>query len=173
LERELRDGVERRMLAVGDFLASDGTEYEELHRLVTGSLVDIRDFARGVHPRTLTEHGLAAAVGELAHVAGFPVELDVTARRLPAAVEAAVYFVCSEALANVAKHAGVASARVRIATTDRRLMVEIADDGPGGADAEVGSGLAGLADRIAALGGTFQVDSPPTGGTRLVGEIPI
>ncbi len=134
---------------------------------------DLARFAQGVHPRSLTEHGLSSALDELADQAAIPVVIEVPSRRFPAPQEAAAYFVCSEGLANVAKYAEASGARIGIDAAGQRLMVHVADDGRGGADPSRGSGLRGLADRVAALGGALSVDSPPGGGTRLTAELPI
>jgi signal transduction histidine kinase len=134
---------------------------------------DLERFAQGVHPRALTEHGLSAALGELASQAAVPVVVDVPRRRFPAPQEAAAYFVCSEGLTNVAKYAQASGARIDVALVGPRLIVRIADDGVGGADPARGSGLRGLADRVEALGGVLSVSSPPRAGTRLEAELPI
>ena len=126
-----------------------------------------------MHPRALTEHGLSAALGELASQAAVPVVLDVPRRRFPRPQEAAAYFVCSEGLANVAKYARASGARIGVAPVGPRLIVRVADDGVGGADPARGSGLRGLADRVEALGGTLSVSSPVGVGTRLEAELPI
>ena len=122
----------------------------------------------------LSRHGLAPALDGLAARAPVPVTLEAgDADRLPAPVESAAYFVVAEALVNVAKYAGATQASVRVARAGDRLTVDVADDGVGGADAERGSGLRGLADRVAALDGTLTVDSPVGGGTRLRAELPL
>ena len=122
----------------------------------------------------LSRHGLAPALDGLAARAPVPVTLEAGgAERLPAPVESAAYFVVAEALVNVAKYAGATQASVRVARSGDRLTVDVADDGVGGADAERGSGLRGLADRVAALDGTLTVDSPVGGGTRLRAELPL
>jgi signal transduction histidine kinase len=134
---------------------------------------DLRRFAQGIHPRALTEHGLGAALAELAAQAPVPVTLAVTQRRFPLTHEAAAFFVCSEGLANVAKYADAARVEIAVAAAGDRLTVRVADDGAGGADARQGSGLRGLADRVEALGGTLSVDSPLGAGTRLEAALPI
>jgi signal transduction histidine kinase len=110
---------------------------------------------------------------ELAARSAVPVELSVPPQRWPPAFEAAIYFTCSEALTNIAKHAHASRVRLHIASTDARLRVEITDDGAGGADPATGSGLRGLADRIEALGGHITITSPPGHGTRLLAELPL
>jgi signal transduction histidine kinase len=128
-----------------------------------------------LHPSVLAHRGLRAAVASLTARTPVPVTLDVPAARFPATAEGTAYFVVAEALANVGKHAGASEASVRIAEKEGRLRVEVADDGRGGAraDLEHGSGLAGLEDRVAAVGGTLSVDSPPGGGTRVVASMPL
>jgi signal transduction histidine kinase len=137
------------------------------------SLAELRELARGIHPAMLTERGLAPALITLAERAPVPVTIEAGgAERLPGPVGIAAYFVVSEALANVAKYAEATEATVAVRRTHDHVIVEITDDGVGGADADRGSGLRGLADRIAALDGTLSVDSPVGGGTRLRAVIP-
>ncbi len=127
---------------------------------------------RGLHPRVLSDHGLAPALRALAERSLVPVELtELPEERLGPALEAAIYYVVSEALANAAKHARASHVTVRVGEEDGRLVVEVADDGVGGADAN-GSGLCGLADRVAALDGRFAVSSVPGCGTALRAEFP-
>jgi signal transduction histidine kinase len=129
--------------------------------------------ARGIHPAILTQEGLEAALASLAERAPAPVDVDVRlGRRLGDDVEATAYFVVSEALTNAAKHAGASRVAVTGRFTDGRLAITVTDDGAGGADGRWGTGLQGLADRLAALDGRLAVDSPPGGGTRLEAEIP-
>ena len=125
-----------------------------------------------MHPQALTRSGLGAALAELAEVTPLRVELDVVAERFSPDVEAAAYFVCSEALANTTKHAGATTVRVRIATRGTRVVIEVVDDGVGGAQPDRGSGLLGLADRAAALGGELHV-ATAAAGTRVFCTIPI
>ena len=141
----------------------------ELRVVIAEDTVLLREGLR----RVLTETGLAGAIQAL--VERSPVATTVTAvpgGRYPAAIEATAYFVVSEALANVAKHARADSAQVMIRKFPGRLLVEVSDDGAGGARSEGGSGLRGLADRVASVGGVLRVDSPPGGGTRLEADIP-
>ena len=140
----------------------------ELHETVQ----ELQELGRGIHPAALG-HGLALAVGQLARRSAVPVELEVAEQRYDPSVEAAAYYVVSEALANVAKHAHAAKVSVHIAENDRHLCVEVSDDGVGGADAETGSGLHGLADRVAALDGTLRVESVAGEGTRVRARIPL
>ena len=183
IERDLHDGAQSRLVALALNLrlarmrASDGSEtaalldgsIDELGQ----SLKELRDLARGIHPAVLSERGLEPAVRALA--ARAPVPVDIVGRatgRLPAAVETAAYFVVSEALTNVSKYAHAEHATVRVEQIDGQLLVEVSDDGVGGASAGDGSGLRGLADRVAALSGTLEVSSPPGQGTRLRAQLP-
>ncbi len=137
------------------------------------AIAELRELARGIHPAVLTETGLPGAIQAL--VERSPVATTVTAvpgGRFPAPIEATAYFVVSEALANVAKHAPAASAQVAVRRPAGRIIVEVSDDGPGGAQPDGGSGLRGLADRVASVGGTLRIDSATGGGTRLRAEIP-
>ena len=151
----------------------DGAAGEELARLdaeLDRAVDDLARFARGVHPRALTEGGLAAALAELTDA---PLRVDADVARLEPAQVAALYFACSEGLANVAKHAPGAHATVTVRATGARVVAVVEDDGPGGADAARGSGLRGLADRLDALGGTLRIDSSPGRGTRVTAELPL
>jgi signal transduction histidine kinase len=182
LERDLHDGAQARLVALALTLgtartrAGDDPELEALlaraaEELQT-SLNELRELARGIHPAVLTDRGLEPALRSLAARATVPVAVDAALDRLPGAVESAAYFVASEGLANVAKYAHATRATVAVRRTGGRVVVEVADDGIGGADAARGSGLRGLADRVAALDGTIAVDSPTGRGTRLRAEIP-
>jgi signal transduction histidine kinase len=181
LQGELRDGAERRLAAVAAHVealdgAVEGPRAAELLANVEAQLraatTELRELARGIHPIALTDGGLSAALPELAGRASLPVKLRIEAGRCPAPVEAAAYFVCAEALTNVAKYARASSVLIDVTQENGLLTVAIADDGCGGADPERGSGLRGLADRVEALGGRLSVDSPRGAGTRLVAEIP-
>jgi signal transduction histidine kinase len=134
---------------------------------------DLEDFAAGLHPRVLDERGLEGAVRRLASQAPVPVSVDVAAAPSSPEVQAAAYFVCAEALTNIAKYARATRASVSIEERDGALHIAVHDDGVGGADPQSGSGLAGLRDRVAALGGSFDLTSEPGGGTRLVARIPL
>jgi len=125
----------------------------------------LQTFARGLHPRELTTAGLAGALSSLAKASGIPTVVNVAAGRLPPEIEAPIYFCSVEAVANANKHSGARSIEIRIAGAGNRVTAEVVDDGVGGADAVRGSGLRGLADRIAALDGTFIVTDRPGGGT--------
>ena len=181
LEAELRDGAERRLAEVVALL-------DEAHRHAKGGLAatvgetrlklertrsELLEFARGVHPRVLTEGGLPAALPELAGRAAVPVDLHVRESRYPEPLEAAVYFVCSEALANIGKYAAASRATVSVGVRDRTLVLMVSDDGKGGASLEKGSGLRGLADRVEALGGRLTVTSTAGAGTQVVAELPL
>ena len=184
LERDLHDGAQSRLVALSLLLRTarrrtgDDDELagllDEAQEELRTSLAELRELARGIHPAVLSRHGLAPALDGLAARAPVPVTLEAgDAERLPAPVESAAYFVVAEALVNVAKYAGATQASVRVARAGDRLTVDVADDGVGGADAARGSGLRGLADRLAALDGTLSVESPPGGGTRLRAELPL
>jgi signal transduction histidine kinase len=183
LERDLHDGAQQRLIALSlrlslldRRLAAEPEAREELaaaRREVALSLGELRDVARGIHPAVLSGHGLAVAVESLAARAPLRVRLalDVVGR-LPEQVEVAAYYVVSESLANIARHAQASEARVSLEQQPGRLVVEVVDDGVGGADTERGSGLRGLADRVEALGGRLRVWTPLGGGTRVRAEIP-
>ncbi len=183
LERNLHDGAQSRLVALALNLRlarmkeADGSDTAALLDAsideLGQSLKELRDLARGIHPAVLSERGLEPAVRALAARAPVPVEIvGRAAGRLPAAVETAAYFVISEGLTNVSKYAHAARATVRVERIDGRLLVEVSDDGVGGADAGDGSGLRGLSDRVAALSGTLEVSSPPGEGTRLRAHLP-
>jgi signal transduction histidine kinase len=183
LERDLHDGAQARLVALSLLLATarrrvDGDEELEVmldqarEELQTG-LTELRELARGIHPAVLTDRGLEPALHALVDRATVPVTVTAEVERLPAPVEAAAYFVVSEALQNVAKYAHATSADVSVRRVRGRLVVDVTDDGVGGADAGRGSGLRGLKDRLAALDGTIAVDSPVGRGTRLRAEIPL
>jgi len=135
---------------------------------------ELRELARGLHPSILSGRGLGPALEALGWRAPVPVEVDAMPdERLPRPVEVAAYYVVAEALTNVAKYAGASHATVRIAQVDSELVVEVADDGIGGADASNGSGLSGLADRVGASDGTLSVSSPPGRGTTIRAVVPL
>ncbi len=183
LERDLHDGAQQRLVALSLELGlleerfagdPDATAaLEQTRREVTGSLRELRELAQGIHPAVVTGHGLAVALKTLAARAQVPVRLTVELDgRLPERQEVAAYYVVSESLTNVAKYACATSAAVEVRRADGRLLVEVVDDGVGGADTRGGSGLRGLADRVEALGGRLRVWSPAGGGTRVQAEIP-
>ena len=183
IERDLHDGAQARLVALGmnlglaeQKLAADPEAARDLvaeaRAGVEQALRELRDLARGVHPPVLTDRGLGAAAASLAHASAIPVVVDEdVAERPPAVVETAAYFVVAEAMANAAKHANASRIDVRIVREADRLVVEVSDDGRGGAD-ESGSGLVGLKRRVEALDGTLAVTSPSEGGTVLRAELP-
>jgi signal transduction histidine kinase len=184
LERDLHDGAQQRLVSLSMCLRvlgrrlAPGSEAERLlataQAELAASLQELRELARGLHPAVLSEHGLRCALESLALRAPLPVELSVALEdRPPAAVEVAAYYLVSEALTNIAKYADADTATVRVARRDAELVVEVADDGVGGADPADGSGLRGLADRIEALGGRLTVWSAPATGTTVRAEIPL
>ena len=184
LERNLHDGAQQRLVALSlqlriaqGQIRGDPAAAEELVTAASDelaqSLAELRELARGIHPAVL-DYGLAAAVESLAGRSPVPTAVSVELPgRLPEAVELAAYFVASEALTNVAKYAQATKASVRIVRADDVAIVEIADDGVGGADETSGSGLRGLADRVEALGGHLYVTSPPGEGTVVTAELPV
>jgi signal transduction histidine kinase len=172
LERELREGAERRLARVTDLLADRGPSVADLQRQLQAARAALTEFGRGVHPRTLTEAGLAAALAELSARCPVPVQVTVPEQRLAPVVEVAVYYLCAEALTNVAKYAQASQGGIEVERQPETVVVEIWDDGIGGANPADGSGLRGLADRVEALQGRLRIESPPGAGTRLLAEIP-
>jgi signal transduction histidine kinase len=180
LEAELRLGAERRLDTVAAFLAdargraaAGSEEIAAVERALTETRRELREFALGVHPAALTDGGLMPALALLAQRSPLPVELRGGVGRMPAPVEAALFFVCAESLANAAKHASASLVSIDVSARNGRVVVSVADDGRGGADAGRGSGLRGLADRVEALGGSFQVESGIGTGTRVVAAAPL
>jgi PAS domain S-box-containing protein len=185
LERNLHDGAQQRLVSLSLALrlaegrvASDPEGAAQILDAAAAELAlaleELRELARGIHPAVLTDRGLGAALEALAARATFPVELEsVPQERLPEQVEAAAFYVVSEALTNTAKYANASFARVSVERSDGRLVVEVADDGVGGADATRGTGLRGLSDRVDALDGSLVVESAPGQGTRLRATIPL
>ncbi len=184
LERNLHDGAQQRLvsLALGLRMARSavGDDSDAAALIDSASvelaeaLAELRELARGIHPAVLTDQGLRAAVGALTLRAAVPVKVTFDLEHeLPQPVEAAIYYVISEALANITKYAGATSAEVSVSSAGRAVRVVVADDGIGGADADRGSGLNGLIDRVDALNGHLHVASPPGEGTRLFAQIPI
>ncbi|MDQ3734047.1 MAG: sensor histidine kinase [Actinomycetota bacterium] len=186
IERDLHDGAQHRLLGISIGLqdvraqaASVGAPEVVLNRLdsvaveLREAMREMRELARGIHPAVLTNEGLEPAVRTLARRCTVPVELDIALNgRLPAAVETAAYYVVAEGLTNVARHSRATRSHVQLALEDGFLVVEVSDDGSGGASPDKGSGLRGLSDRVAALEGVFTVTSRGTGGTCLRAEIP-
>jgi PAS domain S-box-containing protein len=184
LERNLHDGAQQHLVSVAVKLRVARTQLETrpeitatlldeaLGELGTG-LEELREIARGLHPAILGEHGLGRALEVLAERLPVEIELDVLPDRLPDHLEATTYYIVSEALTNVAKHARARSARVKVRIDEAVLRCEVADDGRGGADASLGSGITGLRDRAEAAGGTLSVVSPPGRGTLVSASLPL
>lgn len=183
LERNLHDSAQHRLTALSLRLSllqeqfagdrSAAAQLERARREIDTSLEELREIAHGIHPAVVSGHGLAVALEQLAARAPVPVRLSVEIEgRLPEEVEVAAYYVISESLENIGKHAQAASAAVEVARGNGQVWVEVVDDGIGGADTEGGSGLRGLADRVEAVGGQLRVWSPRGGGTRVKAEIP-
>ncbi|MDR6974846.1 signal transduction histidine kinase [Streptomyces sp. 3330] len=185
IERDLHDGAQQRLVALSMNLglarldAPPGSPLAEqlarAHEEAGAALAELRELIHGIHPQVLADYGLEAAVADAADRSPVPVDVEFarSAPRLPQAVEAAAYFVVREALANVARHSGARHARVRAEHRDGRLLVlEVTDDGRGGADSARGTGLTGLADRVSVLDGRLTLTSPPGGPTLLRVEIP-
>jgi signal transduction histidine kinase len=183
LERNLHDGAQQRLVALSlelslleERLSHDPeatAQLDQARREVAISLQELREIARGIHPAVVSGHGLRVALEQLAALAPVPVGLNVAIEgRLPEAVEVAAYYLVSESLTNVGKYAQASRAMIDVRWTDGHVVVEVRDDGIGGADSERGSGLRGLADRVEALGGRVRVWSPGGGGTRVRAEIP-
>jgi PAS domain S-box-containing protein len=185
LERNLHDGAQQRLVSISLFLRlaegkveTDPAGARDLLARASDELAhaleELRELARGIHPAILTDRGLEPAIQALVTRSPVPVTLaEAPEERLPENVEAAAYYVVSEALANVAKYAQASAATVRVARLDGRTVVEVADDGIGGADPTRGTGLRGLADRVEALDGILQVESRPGAGTTVRAEIPV
>jgi signal transduction histidine kinase len=184
LERDLHDGAQQRLLSLGPALQLVRAELEPdtngatalltvAESELAAALDELRQLAHGIHPAVLTEQGLGPALRTLAERSPLPVEIErVPDERLPAAIEAAAYFVVSEALANAVKHSHATSMSAVVASGGGSLVVEVDDDGIGGAATRPGSGLAGLEDRVQALDGQLTLSSPAGSGTRLRAELP-
>jgi signal transduction histidine kinase len=183
LERDLHDGAQQRLVSLALSLrifrsrvAGDPDAVRELDAArseLDQALDELRELARGIHPSVLSDRGLDAALDGLARRAPLPVELGETpAERLPDRVESAAYFVVAEALTNVAKYAQASHASVNVRRVDGQVLVEVSDDGVGGADPATGTGLRGLFDRLSAVGGRLEVESPPGQGTTVRAAIP-
>jgi signal transduction histidine kinase len=183
IERDLHDGTQQRLVSIAmtlglaeSKLAADrpavGPVLREARDALAFALEELRDLSQGIRPAILVERGLPAALDDLSRRAALPVRLEITITgRLPEAVEAAAYFVASEALTNAAKHSHASEASLTASCDGRTLVVEVADDGIGGAATGRGSGLRGLADRVEAIGGRLTVSSPPGRGTAVRAEI--
>jgi signal transduction histidine kinase len=179
VERDLHDGAQQRLVALGMRLELARESQTGASALIdqttaelTTAIAEVRGLARGLHPPILTEAGLAAALESLAERSPIPVRVDAPEDRYAPAVEAAAYFVVAEALTNVAKYSGASSATVTVRPTNGGLSVQVTDDGRGGADPDRGSGLRGLTDRVAAIGGRLTIQSPTGGGTTVLAELP-
>jgi signal transduction histidine kinase len=184
IERDLHDGAQQRLIAVAVTLGLAESRIEtdpkgaaeliaQAREEAQLAVKELRELARGIHPAVLSDHGLGAALEALASRAPVPVEVSgVPAVPLGEPIEAAAYFVTAEALTNVAKHAHAEHAFVELSLESDHLRVVIRDDGIGGADPD-GSGLHGLCDRVEALDGRLEVDSPPGGGTAVTVELPL
>ena len=182
LERRLGEGAQERLERLAERLRqirlaartdAGAQRIDRIEAQLARTLEELQRLAHGLHPHVLAEAGLAGALASLAEQAPVPVEVVAPAAKLPADVEAVAYFLCSEALANIAKHASASRVSISVTSGDGRVRIEIEDDGLGGADPARGTGLQGLADRVEALGGTLHVESPTGGGTRLAAEIPL
>jgi PAS domain S-box-containing protein len=184
LERNLHDGAQQRLVSLSLSLRlaqnrirqdPEGAEQllEASREELAQALEELRELARGIHPAVLTDRGLEAALEALAARSPLPIEINGPSAELPAQVQAAAYYVVSEALANVAKYAQASAVEVTVERMNGIAVVEVADDGVGGADPVRGSGLRGLADRVASLSGKLDVESPPGVGTRVRAEIPL
>jgi signal transduction histidine kinase len=185
LERNLHDGAQQRLVSLSLALRLAESKLradpEAASAILGGAgeelahaLQELRELARGLHPAILSDRGLAAALEMLAERASAPVELEVGLdERLPDPVEVAIFYVVSESLANIAKHADATAVTVRVGLVGDAVVVEVADDGLGGADEREGSGLRGLSDRVESLDGRLVVASPVGGGTRVVATLPL
>jgi len=185
IERDLHDGAQQRLVALALELRLAqrelGTDLDpEIERILRAAVdelqvavEELRELARGVHPAVLTEEGLAVALESLAGRTPLPVRIESAPEgRLPPEIEAAAYFVACEAIANAVKHSGATGIRVKANRRNGRFVIEVEDDGVGGAKENGGSGLRGLVDRVEAHGGTLRVESEPGHGTRVIGELP-
>jgi signal transduction histidine kinase len=185
IERDLHDGAQQRMVAVAVTLglaeAQLASDPSQAARLIAQAreeaqlaVKELRELARGIHPALLSDRGLGAALEALASRAPIPVTVSgVPEAPLREPVEAAAYFITAEALTNVAKYARASEASVELATEDDCLRVSVRDDGVGGADPSTGSGLRGLCDRVEALDGRLEIESPPGSGTTLTVKLPL
>jgi PAS domain S-box-containing protein len=183
LERNLHDGAQQRLVSLALTLqiargkvdkspVAAATLLDEASKELDQALVELRELARGLHPAILTDRGVAHALEALAARLPVPVELDVGDDRFDPTVEATAYYIAAEALTNVAKHAAASVARVRVTHHDEHLCVEVSDDGRGGADPGGGTGILGLQDRAAAIGGSLAVASVPGAGTTVTATLP-
>ncbi|MGB8943576.1 MAG: sensor domain-containing protein, partial [Streptomyces sp.] len=186
IERDLHDGAQARLvaLAMGLGLAKEkllegqaddtvAAMVDEAHGEVKLALQELRDLARGIHPAVLTDRGLDAALSSVASRCTVPVKVTADLPARPAAaIEGIAYFTVSELLQNVSKHSGARSASVEVWRADQRLLIQVWDDGKGGASLDGGTGMAGLADRLGAVDGLFVIESPEGGPTTITAELP-
>jgi signal transduction histidine kinase len=183
IQRDLHDGAQHKLLTVSMLVGQAREEFAtflshpsgkldtastQLHEVIR----ELRELTEGIHPPSLTEQGLAAVIESLAERASLPVRFTVPPQRWPDHVERTAYFVINEALANIYKHAAASCATVHVDVADQTLVVRVVDDGIGGADPDRGTGLRGLHDRVAAIGGTLAIHSSPGAGTRIEAELP-
>ena len=183
IERNLHDGAQQRLVALALSLRmaqtalAEDPRAAELLAQASGelqlTLEELRELARGIHPAVLSDRGLAAALEALAGRCAVPVDLELPQERLPEQVEATSYYLVAESLTNIAKYAEASEASVVVRREGDRLLVEVRDDGVGGADIERGTGLRGLADRVEALHGTLRIESPAGAGTLVAAVIPL
>jgi signal transduction histidine kinase len=185
IERDLHDGTQQRLVSLGlaartaeaDVAAGRGDPGAYLARIAAGladAAAELQELSRGIHPAILSDGGLGPALRTLARRAAVPVDLEVTAdERYPEPVEVAAYYVASEALANAMKHAQATGVEMSLATAGGRLLLSVRDDGVGGADPGRGTGLAGLADRVEALGGSVRLHSAAGTGTHITADLPL
>jgi signal transduction histidine kinase len=177
IQHELQTGAGRRLDRVASLLAgsrdADSVAIARVEAELVEAQHELEEFAQGVQPAALTEGGLLPALAQLATRSPVPVDVTGTVGRLPAPVESALFFVCSEALANVAKHAAASRAAIEVGAANGWAFLAVSDDGVGGADLTGGSGLRGLADRVDALGGRLRIASAPAGGTLVRAELPV
>ncbi|RII09324.1 Oxygen sensor histidine kinase NreB [Streptomyces sp. YIM 130001] len=183
IERDLHDGAQQRLVSLNVLLglarheaapdSPQATQLADAQQQVTLAVDELRELSRGVHPKALTDHGLAAAIENLAARSALPVNVDISLPdRMPVSVETTAYYVSAEALTNAVKHSGATRAEVHARLHTDLLTLSISDDGAGGASPEAGTGLVGLADRVAAADGRLRVSSPPGGPTLLHVELP-
>jgi signal transduction histidine kinase len=185
IERDLHDGAQQRMVAVAVTLGLAQAQFEsdpeQAQKLIAQAreeaqlaVKELRELARGIHPAVLSDRGLGPALEALAARAPVPVEVTgVPEEQLSPSVEACAYFITAEALTNVAKYAHAQEATVQLSLEGERLRLEVRDDGVGGADLDAGTGLRGLRDRVDALDGRFEIESPLGGGTTVTAEMPL
>jgi signal transduction histidine kinase len=184
IERDLHDGTQQRLIALAAHLGIAARQVrqapdeaadhlEQAHGELTYAIGELREIAHGIHPAVLSDLGLARAIMSVATQSTVPIKvLEVPSMRLDSSTEATAYYVVAEAVANAQKYAHASSVQVRAVAAPRSLHIDIVDNGVGGADADAGSGLSGLRDRVEAVGGTFHLDSPAGRGTRLMVAIP-